>query len=227
MPVKQTVTSNLNSASPPFYPSTRSFQQEFHISQVGTGQPSSTSRPLSPSIGNLLRGKAFVPSVGHIEVAAKGMNTPALNSSISSLNGPFALATNQVSRGYVRPSQPIVQPSLVQSSVQSVPRMPAQMFGARFDGSNKMSSSVQTASTVLSEDTDISSPGGSNKPDTRLSVKGQSSDQGEEQASFVYGGSPVLGASGAMGLTGEQGFHGTPALLPGLYCQSGEILNAI
>ncbi|GJM89569.1 hypothetical protein PR202_ga05773 [Eleusine coracana subsp. coracana] len=195
VPVKQTVASNLNSASPPFY-------------------PSSTSRPLSPSIGSLLRGKAFVPSVGHIEAAAKGMNTPALNSSISSPNGPFAVATNQVARGFVRPSQPIVQPIPVQSPVQSVPRMPAQMFGSRFGGSNKMPSSVQLASTVLSEDTNISSPGGSNKPDTRLSVKGQSSDQGEEQASFVYSVSHILGAAGAMGLTGEQGFHGTPALLP-------------
>ncbi|GJN15053.1 hypothetical protein PR202_gb01939 [Eleusine coracana subsp. coracana] len=195
VPVKQTVASNLNSASPPFY-------------------PSSTSRPLSPSIGNLLRGKAFAPSVGHIEAAAKGMNTPALNSSISSPNGPFAVATNQVARGFVRPSQLIVQPIPVQSSVQSVPRMPAQMFGSRFGGSNKMPSSVQPASTILSEDTDISSPGGSNKPDTRLSMKGQSSDQGEEQASFVYSGSQILGATGAMGLTGEQGFHGTSALLP-------------
>jgi hypothetical protein len=205
IPVKQTVASNLNSASPPFYPSTRSFRQAFQVSQVGSGQPSVTSRPLSSSMGNLLRGNPFVPSVGHVEVPVKGMNSLSLNSSASSPNSPFAAATNQVTRGYVRPSHPIVQPRPVQSSVQSAPRMPAQMFGARFGGSNKMPSSVQPAPSNLSEDTEISSPGGSNKHNTRLSVKGQPGDQGEEHASFLYGGS-----------------HGTPALLPGLHCQSVE-----
>jgi hypothetical protein len=203
IPVKQTVASNLNSASPPFYPSTRSFRQEFHVSQVGSGQPSVTSRPLSSSMSNLLRGNPFVPSVGHVEVPLKGMNILSLNSSASSLNSPFAAATNQVSRGYVWPSHPIVQPSPVQLPVQSAPGMPAQMFGAQFGGSNKMPSSVQSSSSNLSEDTEISSPGGSNKLNTRLSVKGQPGDQGEEHASFLYGGS-----------------HGSPALLPGLYCQS-------
>jgi hypothetical protein len=222
IPVKQTVASNLNSASPPFYPSTRSFQQEFHVSQVGSGQPSSTSRPLSSSMGNLLRGKPFVPSVGHVEVPAKGVNNPALNSSASSPNSLFPVATNQITRGYARPSHSIVEANPVQSSVQSAPKMPAQMFGARFGGSNKMSSSVQPASTILSEDTEISSPDGSQKLNTRLSVRLQPGGQGEEHASFLYGGSHVLGATGAMGRTGEQGFHGTPALLPGLYCQSVE-----
>jgi hypothetical protein len=169
-------------------------------------------------MGNLLRGKPFVPSVGHAEVPAKGVISPALNSSASSPNSLFPVATNQVTRGYARPSHPIIQANPVQSSVQSAPKMPAQMFGARFGGSNKMSSSVQPASTILSEETEISS-GGSQKLNTRLLVRVQPGDQGEEHASFLYGGSHVLGATGAMGHTGEQGLHGTPALLPGLYCQ--------
>ncbi|TVU20468.1 hypothetical protein EJB05_36676, partial [Eragrostis curvula] len=221
IPVKQTVASNLNSASPPFYPS-RSFHQEYPLSQLGTGQPNSTSRSLSssmgmehvsptPQYGNLLGGKAFLP-VGRAEVAVKGMNSPALNSSASSPNGPFSAATNQVTRDYVQSSHPIA--SSVKSSAQSAPRMPAQMFGARFGGSNKVPSSVQPAPTIVSEDSEITSPGGSSKLNARLSIKGQPGDQGEEHASYLYGGSHVLGATGAMGLTGEQGFHGTPALLP-------------
>uniref|UniRef100_A0A0A9AUG5 Btz domain-containing protein n=1 Tax=Arundo donax TaxID=35708 RepID=A0A0A9AUG5_ARUDO len=223
--VKQTVASTLNSASPPFYPS-RSSHQELPVSQVGNGQPSSNSRPFSSSIGmahvsptpqygNLLRGKPFVPSVGHVEASMKGMNSPALQSSASSPKGSFPVAANQATRDYVRPTHPIVQPSPVQSSTQSVPGMPGLMFGARFGGSNKMPSYVQPVSTILSEDTEISSHSGSNNPNTRLKVKGQSADQGEERASFLYGGAHILGATGAMGLTlGDQGFHGTPALLP-------------
>uniref|UniRef100_A0A0A9A309 Btz domain-containing protein n=1 Tax=Arundo donax TaxID=35708 RepID=A0A0A9A309_ARUDO len=224
-PVKQTIASNLNSASPPFYPS-RSSHQELPVSQVGSGQPSSTSRPFSSSIGmehvsltpqygNLLRGKPFVPSVGHVGAAMNGMNSPALQSSASSPKGPFPVAANQVTRDYVRPTHPIIQPNPVQSSTQSAPRMPAPMLGARFGGSNKMPSYVQPASTILNEDMEISSPNGSNNLNTRLKVEGQPGDQAEERASFLYGGAHILGATGAMGLAlGDQGFHGTPALLP-------------
>ncbi|XP_062180244.1 protein MLN51 homolog isoform X2 [Phragmites australis] len=242
LPIKQTVASNLNSASPPFYPS-RSSHQEFQVSQVGNGQPSTTSRPFvspTPQYGNLLRGKSFVPSVGHVEAAMKGMNSP-LHSSASSSNGPFPVATNQVTRDYVRPSYPIVQPSPVlpspvQSSTQSAPRMPAQMFGARFGSSNKMPSSRQRGSTFLNEDTEISSPSGSNKLNTRLTLKGQPGDQGEECASFLYGGAHVLGATGAMGLTlGDQvmqfggqrpGGPGVPSIgmtLPGFVSQQQQL----
>ena len=80
----------------------------------------------------------------------------------------------------------------------------------------------------MTEDTEICSPRGSNKAITRLTVKGQHGDQGEECASFLYGGAHVLGATGAMGLTlGDQGFHGTPALLPGLYGYSVKYNNVI
>ncbi|PUZ65034.1 hypothetical protein GQ55_3G190700 [Panicum hallii var. hallii] len=202
-PIKQTIASNLNSASPPFYPS-RSSNQEFPVSQGGNAQLSST----------LLRGKAFVPSVGHVEAAMKEMNRPALHPVALSSNGPFPIATNQANRDYVQPSRPVVQQNRVQSPTQSAPRMPAQMFGARFSNSNKISP-VQPTSTVLSDDPEISSPSGSNKFDSRLTVKGQPGDQEEERTSFLYGGAQVLGATGAMGLTlGDQNFHGTPALLP-------------
>ncbi|RCV16794.1 hypothetical protein SETIT_3G166500v2 [Setaria italica] len=197
-PIKQTIASNLNSASPPFYPS-RSSNQEFPVSQGGNAQLSST----------LLRGKAFVPSVGHVEAAMKGMNRPALSS-----NGPFPafpVSSNQANRDYVQPAHPVVQQNPVQSPSQAVPRMPAQMFGARFSNSNKISP-VQP--TISSDDTELSSPSGSKKFDSRLTV-GQPGDQGEERTSFTYGGTHVLGATGAMGLTlGDQNFHGTPALLP-------------
>ncbi|RLN31161.1 uncharacterized protein C2845_PM05G31090 [Panicum miliaceum] len=202
-PIKQTIASNLNSASPPFYPS-RSSNQEFPVRQGDNAQLSST----------LLRGKAFVPSVGHVEAAMKGMNRPALHPVALSSNGPFPIATNQANRDYVQPARPVVQQNPVQSPTQSAPRMPAQMFGARFSSSNKISP-IQPTSTVLSDDTEISSPSGSNKFDSRLTVKGQPGDQGEEHTSFLYGGAHVLGATGAMGLTlGDQNFHGTPALLP-------------
>lgn len=199
-PIKQTIASNLNSASPPFYPS-RSSNQEFPVSQGGNAQLSSS----------LLRGKAFVPSVGRVEAAMKGMNRPALSS-----NGPFPVSSNQANRDYVQPAHP-VQQNPVQSPSQAVPRMPAQTFGARFSNSNKISA-VQP--TISSDDTEHSSPSGSKKIDSRLTV-GQPGHQGEERTSFTYGGAHVLGATGAMGLThGDQNFHGTPALLPGLYLHS-------
>ncbi|CAN6336981.1 unnamed protein product [Urochloa humidicola] len=199
-PIKQTIASNLNSASPPFYPS-RSSNQDFPVSQGGNAQLSST----------LLRGKPFVPSVGHVEASMNGMNKSALHPVALSSNG-FPLATNQENRDYVQPARPGVQQKAVQSPTQSVPRMPAQMFGARFGNSNKISP-VQPTSTFLSDDTENSSLSGSNKLDPRLTVKGQPGDQGEERTSLLYGGAHVLGASGAMGL-GDQNFHGTPALLP-------------
>ncbi|OEL20231.1 hypothetical protein BAE44_0018757, partial [Dichanthelium oligosanthes] len=200
-PIKPTIASNLNSASPPFYPS-RSSNQEFPFSQGGNAQLSNT----------LLRGKAFVPSVGHVEAAMKGMNRPALHPAALSSNGPFPVATNQVNRDYVQPARSVVQQNPVQSPTHCAPRMPAQMFGARFGNSNKISP-VQP--TISSDDTKISSPSGSNKFDSRSTVKGQPGDQGEERTSFLYGGAHVLGGTGAMGLTlGDQNFHGTSALLP-------------
>ncbi|KXG22406.1 hypothetical protein SORBI_3009G210500 [Sorghum bicolor] len=198
LPVKQTVASSLNSASPPFYPA-RSSNQEFPVGQGGNAQLSN----------NLLRGKAFVPSVGNVGAAMNGMNRPALLPAASSSNGPFPLATNQVNRDYGQPAHPIVQ----QNPVQSPPRMPAQMFGARFSNSSKISP-AQPTSTISGDDAEISSPSGSNKYDSRLTVKGQPDDKGEERA-FLYGGAHALGATGAMGITlGDQNFHGTPALLP-------------
>ncbi|CAN6327488.1 unnamed protein product [Urochloa humidicola] len=197
-PIKQTIASNLNSASPPFYPS-RSSNQDFPVSQGGNAQLSST----------LLRGKAFVPSVGHV-AAMKGMNRPALHPVALSSNGPFPVDTNQANK--VQPAHSGVQQNVVQSPTQSVPRMPAQMFGPRFGNSNKISP-VQPTSTILSDDAENSSPSGSNKLGSRLTVKGQPGDQGEERTSLIYGGAHVLGSTGAMGL-GDQNFHGTPALLP-------------
>ena len=210
LPIKQTVASNLNSASPSFYPA-RSSTQEFPVGQGGHAQLSN----------NLLRGKASVPSsVGHVEAAMNGMNRPALLPAASSSNGPFSLATNQVNRDYGQSAHPIVQQNPVQSPTRSAPRMPAQTFGARFSNSSRISP-AQPTSTILGDDAEISSPTGSNKFDSRLTVKGQPDDQGEEQSSFLYGGAHVLGATGAMGITlGDQNFHGTPALLPGLYHHS-------
>lgn len=205
-PIKQTVASNLNSASPPFYPS-RPSNQEFQVNQGGNAQLTST----------LLRGKAFVPSVGHAEASMKGMNGPAFHPAALSSNSPFSVASNQLNRDYVQPARPVVQQNPVQSPTQSVPRMPAQLFGARFSSSNNVSPVQPTSS---SDDTQISSPSGSNKFDSRLTIKGQPGDQGEERTSFLYGGAHVLGATatGAMGLTlGDHNFRGTPALLPGLY----------
>jgi hypothetical protein len=209
LPIKQTVASSLNSASPPFYPA-RSSNQELPVGQGGNAQLSN----------NLLRGKAFVPSVGNAAAAMNGMNRPALLPAASSSNGPFPLATNQVNRDYGQPAHPLVQQNPVQSPTRSAPRMPAQMFGARFSNSSKISP-AQPTSTTLGDDAEISSPSGSNKFDSRLTVKGQPDDQGEERSSFLYGGAHVLGATGAMGITlGDQNFHGTPALLPGLYHHS-------
>lgn len=191
LPIKQTVASSLNSASPPFYPA-RSSNQEFPVGQGRNAQLSN----------NLLRGKAFVPSVA------------------SSSNGPFPLATSQVSGDYGQPAHPIVQQNPIQSPTRSSPRIPAQMLGARFSNSSKISP-AQPTSTILGDDAEISSPSGSNKYDTRLTVTGQPDDQGEERPSFLYGGAHVLGATGAMGITlGDQNFHGTPALLPGLHHHS-------
>ncbi|XP_066365874.1 protein MLN51 homolog [Miscanthus floridulus] len=203
LPIKQTVASSLNSASPPFYPA-RSSNQELPVGQGGNAQLSN----------NLLRGKAFVPSVGNAAAAMNGMNRPALLLAASSSNAPFSLATNQVNRDYGQPAHPLVQQNPVQSPTRSAPRMPAQMFGARFSNSSKISP-AQPTSTTLGDDAEISSPRGSNKFDSRLTVKGQPDDQGEERSSFLYGGAHVLGATGAMGITlGDQNFHGTPALLP-------------
>ncbi|KAE8768836.1 hypothetical protein D1007_59639 [Hordeum vulgare] len=182
-PNKQSFASNLNSASPPFYPSRPSHQEQL-IGQRGNAQPSTTSRPFSPPTGMehvsptpqnapLLRGKAFVP---------KGTN---MQSSPST-----------------------------SSNTQSTLRMPTQMLGAQFGSSGRMPSFTQPTPTVLTEDAGVSSPRGSNKAVTRLPLKGQPGDLGEERASsFPYGGSHVLGATGGLSL-GDKGFHGTPALFP-------------
>jgi hypothetical protein len=77
------------------------------------------------------------------------------------------------------------------------------------------SSSNNQSPPVSTEDTEIYSPHGSNKG--QWTVKGQHADKGEERASFLYGRGHVPGATGSLSL-GDQGFHGTPALFPGLYC---------
>lgn len=196
-PNKQSFASNLNSASPPFYPS-RPSHPELPVGQTGNGQPSN-SRPFpppnamenvspNPQYSPLLRGKAFVPSGGHgkllVEGAIKGTDNPGLHLSPSS-----------------------------SSNNQSTPRMPTQMFGARFGSTGEMPSSTQPTSTAVTEDTGISKPSGSNKAITRWTVKGQHGDHGEERASFFYGRGQVPGTTGSLSL-GDQGFHGTPALFP-------------
>ncbi|KAM0829943.1 hypothetical protein ACQ4PT_066537 [Festuca glaucescens] len=75
------------------------------------------------------------------------------------------------------------------------------------------SSSNNQSPPVLTEDTEIYSPHGSNKAVTRWTVKGQHGDQGEERGSFLYGRGHVPGVTGSLSL-GDQGFHGTPALFP-------------
>jgi hypothetical protein len=169
----------------------------------------------TPQYGPLLRGKAFVPSAGHgklhAEVPIKGMDHPSFHSSTSSSTSQFPIATNQVTGNSAKSPHPIVQQRLVQSFNQSTPKMPGQMFAAQFASSDKLPSSMQSTSTILTEGTEISSPHGSNKSNTRLMAKGQHSDQGEEHASFMYGGAQVLGTTGSLG---DQNFHGTPALFP-------------
>lgn len=179
--IKQSFASNLNSASPPFYPS----------------RPPHRELPAGPSVG----------------LGEAGTGSPALHSSPSSSNSQFPIATNQVIRDSVQSSHPVVQQWSVQSSTQSTPRMPGQMFCARIGISDEMPSSTQAVSTVTTEDTGISSPRGSNKVIPRMTVKGHHGGQGEEHAPFLYGRGQVLGATGSFSL-GDQGFHGTPALFP-------------
>ncbi|XP_006654701.2 protein MLN51 homolog [Oryza brachyantha] len=224
-PMKQTIASNLNSASPPFYPS-RSSRQELPVSQKGNAQPSTSTRPFSspismesasptPQYGPLLRGKAFVQSAGqsklHPEVPIKGIDHPSSHLPTSPSTSQFPVATNQVTGHSFQSPHPVVQQRLVQSFTQSTPKMSGQMLAAQFGSGDKLASSLQSTSTILTEGTGISSPRGSSKSNTRLMVKGQHSDQGEEHASFMYGGAQVLGATGSLG---DQNFRGTPALLP-------------
>jgi len=148
----------------------------------------------TPQYGPSLRGKAFVPSVGHgklvAEGAIKGTDNPGLHLAPSSSNN------------------------------QSTPRMPTQMSGARFSSTDEMPSSTQPAPTVLNEETGISSPLGSNKAISQWPVKGQHGDQGEERASFFYARSQVPDATASLSL-GDQGFHGTPALFPVMHHPGG------
>ncbi|KAL5232325.1 hypothetical protein ABZP36_031101 [Zizania latifolia] len=229
LPMKQTIVSNLNSASPPFYPS-RSPHQELPVSQRGNAQPSTSTKPFSspvgmqhvsttPQYGPILRGKGFVPVVGHgklhAEVPIKGMDHPSLHSSTSSSTSQFPIATNRITKDLVQSPQPVVQQRLVPSFDQSTPKLSAQMIGAQCSSSDKVPSSMQPMSTISTAGTEICLLHGSNKSNTRLMVKGQHSDQGEEPAPFMYGGPQVLRATGSMGLTlGDQNFRGTPALLP-------------
>ncbi|KAL8522363.1 hypothetical protein ACS0TY_012488 [Phlomoides rotata] len=235
-PRTQIFASNLNIASPPFYPSGSSTKDDNIPSKRNikdgsinrNGQPSVTGENfIMEQSSKMLRGKNIVDSIGvdrlyiddsHSAMADKPANTKQMPTqqqmrvqgrgmaSFARMAYQPVGSNNQVNRGNPSNQLQTFQTSPGQTRAQSSVQASGQQFIQR------VPSGLQAASTskVNAVESELDTPPGSNKSKTTLVPIGQGGGQGSGRGSFFYGGAQVLGTSGNTN-PGDQNF---PAFFP-------------
>ncbi|KAK7273931.1 hypothetical protein RIF29_14999 [Crotalaria pallida] len=195
---KQVFASNLNYASPPFYPSGSS-NKEINPTpkrDVQTGTTSRSFRPTNedfsvPQNNPSLRGKNVVDSIGidklYIEKPMNNLHIPP---------SPGSSGFNASQAPHLR--GPII--SLTSTSVQA----PAPQFG------NRPGSGSQASSPTRADSGEIDSASESGKSKGALVGKGRGASQQGSGRGFIYGG--PMGTAVTMG--GGHGDPNFPAFLP-------------
>lgn len=204
---KNVLSSSLNSASPPFYPSGK---QDILTSQKKDTQFGNTNKLDGPFVasqpGSTLRGKAAVDSVSH--------NKGYIDDSLRSVSGN--IQSRYQGRNMNINSQTNYQPTLstgqMQPENQSKPGLRPSTQQVILEQS---ASPPNILSANITEMVDIDSSTGANKSknNNQLIAKGNGSSQGDGRGMFLYNGAQVIGPSGPIGLShNDQNF--SPALLP-------------
>ncbi|XP_042064336.1 protein MLN51 homolog isoform X1 [Salvia splendens] len=216
VPRKQ-VASNLNIASPPFYPTGSSTKdntappkRDVHASTVNRGQQPVVGEKFTMSQSTAtMRGKNIVDSIGQPQLRGQGRG-PA---SFTQMVYQPVVSNNQHNRVPPPNQQQNAQRNSGQSRAQSSLQDSSQQFTQRVPSNSQAFSPPKAAGAVnTSESGDVESASELNQPKTALVAKGKGSAPGSTKGSFLYGGAQVMGSSASMGSgPGDQNF---PAFLP-------------
>ncbi|KAK4349956.1 hypothetical protein RND71_029269 [Anisodus tanguticus] len=229
---KQWFVSSLNSASPPFYPSSSSAKEitMTHKKELQTGTSSvlrgknasdsvsldklNIADPVTAVAAKVSSGLQLAPGSSTISPTqsqplrgqGKGFNAmPNVNYQSPVINDQF--------NGVPLPtSLPSTQRNPVlgrgQPSFQATGHQFAQLSGTRSQGS-----SPPKTGQSISEIGEFESSSDSSKSKSAMVAKGKGTLQSTGRGSVLYGGAQVMGAPGSMG-SGDQNFPATPAFLP-------------
>ncbi|XP_020277105.1 uncharacterized protein LOC109851402 isoform X2 [Asparagus officinalis] len=227
---KKDFASNLNYASPPFYPSSSSKQgmsvTEKMDAQIGKASNIISSpmnmenNYLSLQSGSMLREKALVSAQMH----SSGSTLTSANTTLSSQSRVQGRSLSITSQSY-KSTAPVSQVSRVPQQIQApiTQQKPQSQFQPAVRGSSQrivpasrnQASPPHALTMNSSEVGETCSPPGLNNSKTQLIPKGKPGTYRAEKGSFLYNGAQVIGTSGATGLSqSDQNFPGTPALLP-------------
>ncbi|XP_042061983.1 protein MLN51 homolog [Salvia splendens] len=216
VPRKQ-VASNLNIASPPFYPTGSSTKdntappkRDVHASTVNRGQQPVVGGNFTMSQSTAtMRGKNIVESIGQPQLRGQ-VRGPG---SFTQMAYQPVVSNNQHDRVPLPNQQQNVQRNSGQIRAQSSLQGSSQQFKQRVPSNSQAFSPPKAAGSVnTSESGDVESASELNQPKTALVAKGKGSAPGSTKGSFLYGGAQVMGSSASMGSgPGDQNF---PAFLP-------------
>jgi hypothetical protein len=243
-PKRNIISSSLNSASPPFYPSGAS-NQEFSVGaqrrHVQTGcsnkvHPSSQKMDenLKLQSGPMGRGRAAVDYSGRDTHAdgpvrsSPGRVTTSSNSGQSPIvkspggNPSIGISSNN------QPTSSLHQASIISTQQRShtsvmqksgqIPNKPAMRIPSQ-QPSNRGSNPSPSSQQLLVKTTESGENGSYPSPNNlkALSAVGNMNNQESGRGSFMYGGAQIIGPGGLSQV--DQKNSGTPALLPGLPSQ--------
>lgn len=224
---KRHVSSSLNSASPPFYPSASS-KKEISATQKRDGPAAPVHRNLQSSVTD----ESFSRSAEKNLADVVGMNKLYIDKSAPKHTNSSQYPHSRVQGRVQNPMEKMAYQSTPQNQVnrvsnpsqhrngQQAPAQPRQgsfqtsgrQLGQRIQASLSPDSALTTNSFELRE---TKSPQESSKSNTALIGKGKSVE-GNGRGSFSYGGAQVIGASGGLASShGDVNFPGMPTFLPG------------
>ncbi|KAK7255326.1 hypothetical protein RIF29_28733 [Crotalaria pallida] len=238
---KQALASNLNYASPPFYPSGSS-NKDINLTQKRDAQTGSSSSTIQSSVMDqgfpvqpnnaLLRGKNIVEQYASIGKPMNNMHmAPPGSSGVDASQSPHPHATGRggiaipVHMNYqpaplhfqvnkVSPTQPQVnQSSSAPGRTSTSVQATARQLGHRPGSGSHSSSPPKTSASNNSFDSgELDAASESAKFKGALVGKGRGGPLGGGRGSFVYGGAQLMGPAGNVSVThGDPNF---PAFLP-------------
>ncbi|KAL5160573.1 Protein MLN51 [Glycine soja] len=243
VPVKnQVVASNLNSASPPFYPSGSS-NKDINLAQKREVQTGGSSRNISPVVVDegfpvqqnnaRLRGNNVVDSISMAKLyidesiplsvgkpgsfAVSASQSPHLRASGTGRGASIPIQMNYQhapSQNKVSPSQfQAIQTSSAPGRNSTSVQATAPQLGNRPDSGSQSSSPLETSMPISSHDSgEVDAASESGKVKGAMVGKGREGSQGAGRGSFIYGGAQVMGTTGNAAVS--HGDPNFPAFLP-------------
>eukprot|EP00267_Zea_mays_P026134 XP_008654235.1 uncharacterized protein LOC100191432 isoform X3 [Zea mays] len=236
-PKRNVMSSSLNSASPPFYPSSAS-TQDFPVAAQTRDIQAGGSNKIPPSSmkmddnsklqsGSMVRGRIAMDYGGRDKLLADGpirssqgraptasLNSGFTSSSVNPGQSPIARASGGNSNiGISSNNQPqshgsVMHQKLGQVQNQSATRIPTQQLSHRTSNLSPVAQHLPGKSGESGENGSYPTLNDSKTASAVVKVNSQETGM----SSFMYGGTQVIGAAGLS--QGDQNFPGTPALLP-------------